>query len=51
MVCDNFHYTRSVSGLIFIIKLTEHPAEDGVQIMKIIDAVYTSAKTGELVKL
>jgi len=27
------------------------PAEDGVQIMKIIDAVYTSAKTGELVKL
>jgi len=21
---DNFHYTRGVSGLIFIIKLTEH---------------------------
>jgi len=30
MVCGNFYYTRSVSGLIFIIKLTEHVLDMGV---------------------
>jgi len=35
MVSDNFHYTRGVSGLIFIIKLTEHVTTEGDRFMKI----------------
>ncbi len=54
----NFDFCRDINREIrnFICSITGEekciaPAEDGLEIMKILDAIYLSAKTGEAVKL